>query len=144
MAREFLAAHAREWPAMAGAKLARFWRLTAETATSGTWRRGGGTLDALTHLADPLLVWSLATWPFAIGGLVVMMRGARRFYQALVPLTVLYFMLLAVVYWGALRTRIPAEPFLVLLSAAGMDATWRWTRLRRAGLTVIESAARRG
>ena len=144
MAREFLAAHVREWPAMAGAKLARFWRLTGETAASGTWRRGGGPLDALTRLADPLLVWSLATWPFAIGGLVVMMRGARRLYQALIPLTVLYFMLLAVVYWGALRTRIPAEPFLVLLSAAGIDAAWRWTRLRRAGLTVIESVGRHG
>jgi 4-amino-4-deoxy-L-arabinose transferase-like glycosyltransferase len=144
MAREFLVAHVREWPAMAGAKLARFWRLTAETSTSGTWRRSGGPLDTLTRLADPLLIWSLVTWPFAIGGLVVVMRGARRFYQALVPLTVLYFTLLAVVYWGALRTRIPAEPFLVLLSAAGMDAAWRWTRLRRAGLTVIESATRRG
>jgi hypothetical protein len=143
LAGEFLAAHVPDWPAMAGAKLVRFWRVNAETATSGTWRRGGGALDLLTRFADPLLVWSLLTWPFAIGGLALMMRGARRFYQALVPLAVLYFMLLAVVYWGALRTRIPAEPFLVLLSAAGMDAAWRWLRLRRAGLTVIESAARR-
>jgi 4-amino-4-deoxy-L-arabinose transferase-like glycosyltransferase len=144
LAGEFLAAHVGEWPAMAGAKLARFWRLNAETTASGTWRRGGGALDTLTRLADPLRVWSLVTWPFAIVGLVIMMRGARRFYQALVPITVLYFMLLAVVYWGALRTRIPAEPFLVLLSAAGLDAGWRWLRLRRSGLTVIESAARRG
>jgi 4-amino-4-deoxy-L-arabinose transferase-like glycosyltransferase len=144
MAREFLFAHVRDWPVMAGAKLARFWRLNAESATSGTWRRRGGPLDLLVRLADPLLVWSLVTWPFAIGGIVVMMRGSRRLYQALVPLTVLYFTLLAVVYWGALRTRIPAEPFLVLLSAAGMDAAWRWTRLRRAGLTVIETTTRRG
>lgn len=144
MAREFLAAHAPDWPAMAAAKLARFWRLDAETATSGSWRRAGGVLDALVRWADPLRVWSLLTWPFAIGGLVVMLRGARRFYQALVPLTVLYFVLLAIVYWGALRTRLPAEPFLVLLSAAGVDAGWRWLRLRRAGFTLIESEPRRG
>jgi 4-amino-4-deoxy-L-arabinose transferase-like glycosyltransferase len=140
MAREFLSAHRSEWPAMALAKLARFWRLRGETATSGSWRRAGGPLDAMVRFADPLLLWSVVTWPFAIVGLVGMARGARRFYQSLVPLTVIYFMLLAVVYWGALRTRIPAEPFLVLLSAAGMDATRRRSRLRRSGLTLVEPA----
>ncbi|MFI5370427.1 MAG: glycosyltransferase family 39 protein [Candidatus Eisenbacteria bacterium] len=144
MAREFLASHVAEWPLMAAAKLGRFWRIHSETAVSGSWRRSGGPLDTLVRLADPLLVWSLVTWPFAIAGLALMLRGARRFYQALVPLSVFYFMLLAVVYWGALRTRIPAEPFLALLSAAGFDAAWRWLRLRRAGLTLIESEPRRG
>ena len=142
LAREFLGQRVGDWGGMALAKLARFWRLNGETASSGSWRRSGTLLDRVAAVSDPLRLWSLLTWPFALWGLVAIVRGPRAWYQSLVPLTVLYFTALAVVYWGALRTRMPAEPMIVMLSAAGLDAAWRRLRMRRAGIELVERAQR--
>ena len=45
----------------------------------------------------------------------------------------------ALVYWGALRMRVPVEPLVSLYVAAGIaDIAWR-VRVRRAGLALISS-----
>ena len=49
--------------------------------------------------------------------------------------------LLAVVFWGALRMRMPIEPLVVLYAAVGADALWKRWRVRRSGLTVVEGRA---
>ena len=134
----FLRDHVAEWPAMAGAKLARFWRVTAEGGGTGTWQREGSPLSSWLHRLDPLLIWSIPVLPFALWGLVRSLRNPRRWFLALPPLVVVYFTLLAVVFWGALRMRVPIEPLVLLLAAAGLeDARRRWNTRAR-GLRVIE------
>ncbi|HEY2956009.1 MAG TPA: glycosyltransferase family 39 protein [Candidatus Eisenbacteria bacterium] len=139
---QFLAAHVREWPAMAAAKLARFWRVTAEGGGTGAWQREGSTLGRALRAADPLLVWSLLTWPFALWGLFRTLRGPRRFFQGLGLLVVLYFSAIAVVYWGALRMRVPVEPMIVLFAAVGIEDALRRLRARGRGLRVVLGGTR--
>ena len=133
----FLAAHGSEWPAMAAAKLARFWRVTSG---GGAWLTPGGPGSPLARrlaVIDPLLVWSVLTWPFTAWGLVQTLRGPRRFYQGLGFLVVVYFTTLAIVSSGALRMRIPVEPMLVLFAAVGFEDARRRLRMRARALRVI-------
>ena len=134
----FLREHAREWPAMALAKLARFWRLTAEGGGTGAWQRPGSPLGALLRAVDPLRLWSLALFPLALWGTWLSLRAPRRWFQSLSLWVVLYFMLIAVVFFGSLRMRVPIEPLLALLGAAGLDDLRRRVRSRARGLRVVE------
>ena len=122
---------------MALKKLARFWRLTAEGGATGSWSRGDTPLARLLAVVDPLLVWSLVTLPLAIGGVVMSLRGARRLYQSL-PLWVIgAFSLGAMIFWGALRMRVPVEPLIMVYAAAGVEGLRRQWRLRRSPLRVV-------
>ena len=134
---EFLAAHVSEWPAMAAAKLARFWRIRAEGGGTGAWQSEGSPLARVLAILDPLLVWSVLTWPLAAWGLFRTLRGPRRFYQGLGFLVVLYFTALATLFWGALRMRVPVEPMLVLFAAVGFEDARRRVRMRARALKVI-------
>jgi 4-amino-4-deoxy-L-arabinose transferase-like glycosyltransferase len=134
---EFLAGHVREWPAMAAAKLARLWRLTAEGGGTGAWQSERSPFTRVLAAIDPLRIWSLLTWPFALWGMAQTLRGPRRFYQGLGLLVVLYFTALAVVFWGALRMRVPVEPMLVLFAAVGFEDARRRVRMRTRALRVI-------
>lgn len=134
----FLKSHAAQWPAMAAAKLARFWRLTAEGGGTGHWQREGSPLAALLARVDPLLVWSLFSLPLALWGLARALGGARRWFLSLPAWVIAYFTLLATVFWGALRMRVPIEPLVVLFAAAGLDDLRRRFLTRSRGLRVIE------
>lgn len=137
MAKQFLRERVPQWPAMAAAKLGRFWRLTREAGGTGTWSREGSPLARLLALADPLLAWSLAAFPLALAGLWVTLRGPKRLFLSLPAVAILFFTALSVVYWGALRMRVPVEPLIALYAAVGADALAKRLR-RRARLTVIE------
>ena len=141
---DFLRAHASEWPAMALAKLARFWRLTTEAGTTGSWQRAGSPLALALKRLDPLLIWSVLTLPFALWGLARSLSGPRRWFQALPALVILFFSLGAVAFWGALRMRVPIEPLTGLLAAVGFeDARRRWKTGSR-GMRVIEGRRKAG
>ena len=134
----FLRAHVREWPAMALAKLGRFWRLTTEAGDTGSWQRSGSPLRDAMHRVDPLLAWSVIVMPFALWGAVVSLRGSRRWFQSFLLWCIAYFSAIGVVFFGSLRMRVPAEPLVVLLAAAGFEDLRRRLRTRRRGLRVIE------
>ncbi|MEO5618108.1 MAG: glycosyltransferase family 39 protein [Candidatus Eisenbacteria bacterium] len=135
---KFLGGHVSEWPAMALAKLGRFWRLSAEGGGTGHWQREGSPLIALARSVDPLMVWSLVVLPFAVFGWIRSLAGARRWFLSLPALVILYFMGLAVLFWGSLRMRVPIEPLVLLYAAAGADeARRRWWKRAR-GFRVIE------
>ena len=104
---------------------------------TGGWQREGSPLAKLLAVLDPLLIWSLLTWPFAAWGLVRTLHGPRRFFQGLGFLVVLYFTALTVVFWGALRMRVPVEPMLVLFAAVGFEDARRRVRMRAHALRVI-------
>jgi len=134
----FLREHARELPAMAWAKLARFWRITAEGGGTGSWQRPGSPLGALLGRLDPLVLWSLAILPLAAWGTVLCFRGSRRWFQSLSVWVIVYFTVLGVVFFGSLRMRAPIEPLVALLAALGLDDLWRRIRGRARGLRVVE------
>ena len=138
LAKDFLRERVAQWPAATAAKLARFWRVTREGGATGTWSREGSPLGRLLAVADPLLLWSLLAFPFAIGGLAVTLRGGKRLFLSLPAITIAFFTALAVVYWGALRMRVPVEPLIALYAAAGADALVKRLRRQRRGFTVIE------
>ena len=136
-ARAFLAARVREWPRAAWAKLTRFWRWTYSTPSTGQWFTGRGGLAGVLRAFDPLLAWMLVVMPLAAWGLVRTWRGTRRHFQSLPLGLIAAFTLGAIVYWGALRMRVPVEPLLLLYAGAGAaDLLWRF-RMRRAGLELL-------
>lgn len=139
LAREFLRERAASIPSMAAHKLARFWRLTAERANTGSWSRDGSPLAPLLRVIDPLLLWSALILPGAAIGIATTLRGARRLYQALPLFMILAFTLGAVVYWGSLRMRVPIEPLVVLYAAVGIEEIRRWWRIRRSPLRMVRS-----
>lgn len=137
LARTFMAERAAQYPAMALKKLGRFWRLSAEGGGTGHWGRGDSPIARMLGVFDPLLVWSLLTFPLALLGVGASLRGARRLYQSLPLLVIGAFTLGAAVYWGALRMRVPIEPLIVVYAAAGIELLRREVRLRRSPLRMV-------
>ncbi|HKQ57481.1 MAG TPA: glycosyltransferase family 39 protein [Candidatus Eisenbacteria bacterium] len=138
----FMRSRVRDWPAVALAKIGRFWRIRAEGGGTGSWQRTGSPLEPLRRL-DPLLVWSIVTLPFALWGVVRTLRGPRRWFQSLPLLVILYFMLLAVVFFGSLRMRMPIEPLVAMLAALGVDDARRALQARARGLSVVPRSRER-
>jgi hypothetical protein len=136
-ARAFLRARVADWPRAALAKFARYWRWTALTPSTGTWASGSAGLASRLQRLDPLLPWSILFFPLAGWGLVRTLRGTRRHFQ-LLPLWITTASTLGtIVYWGALRLRVPIEPLVALYAAVGIaDIVWR-VRMRRAGLALV-------
>jgi 4-amino-4-deoxy-L-arabinose transferase-like glycosyltransferase len=137
-AMKFLVANLSQWPAMAGAKLARFWRLTTESHRTGPWSRSGSPIAELLRRFDPLLAWSVVVLPLALWGLGRALAGPRRWFLSLPLWIIAYFTLLACVYWGALRMRVPVEPLVALFAAAGIEDLRRRRQQRARGFRVIE------
>lgn len=135
----FLRGRVSDWPRNALAKFARFWRWNALTPSTGTWASGGAGLAQRLQRLDPLLPWSIVFFPLFAWGLVRTLRGTRRLFQ-LLPLWVIAAATAgSLVYWGALRLRLPIEPMVTLYAAAGLaDVIWR-VRVRRAGLALIST-----
>ncbi|MCE9628042.1 MAG: glycosyltransferase family 39 protein [Candidatus Eisenbacteria bacterium] len=133
----------KQWPEMALVKLARFWRPNAVTSSTGRWWARGSLPDRVLGTLDPLLLWSLLVWPMALWGLVRTVRFTRRHFQLLPFWVIALFTLSTMVFWGALRMRVPVEPLVLLYAGAGIaDVLWR-VRMRRAGLALIASATKR-
>jgi 4-amino-4-deoxy-L-arabinose transferase-like glycosyltransferase len=143
MALTFLRAHAAQWPAVAAAKVGRMWRLGAEGGTTGSWQREGSPLTGVLRRVDPLLLWSIPVFLLALAGLVDTLRGPRRWFQAVGVIPLGYTTLLACVFWGALRVRVPVQPMVLLYAAAGAEAARRMWRVRRSGFTVVEGRGTR-
>lgn len=129
----FMLGRVRDWPGVALAKLGRFWRLGAEGGGTGGWHRPGSPLEPLRRL-DPMLLWSVVTLPLALWGVVRSARGARRWFQSLPLLVIAYFTMIAVVFFGSLRMRVPIEPLVVLFVAVGIEGL---RRRRPRGLTLV-------
>jgi len=133
----FLRGHVSEWPAMAAAKLARFWRLSADAGPTRAWQRVASPLQRPLRVLDPLLLWSVAVLPLALWGVALSLRGPRRWLQSLSLWVLLYFTSLGVVFFGSLRLRAPVEPLVVLFAAAGLDDLARRLPARRSRLRVV-------
>jgi 4-amino-4-deoxy-L-arabinose transferase-like glycosyltransferase len=131
----FLAGHVPEWPAMAAAKLARFWWPAAGIA--GARRDAGGTAGQPGRVLDPLALSSALFLPFALWGALRTLRGARRWFQSLPLLAILWACGLAVLFYGAPAVRAPVEPLIALYAASGVESLRQGLRARRRGLRVV-------
>jgi 4-amino-4-deoxy-L-arabinose transferase-like glycosyltransferase len=129
----FMLGRVRDWPAVAAAKLGRFWRLGAEGGGTGAWQRPGSPLEPIRRL-DPMLLWSIVTLPFALWGVVRALRGGRRWFQSLPLMVIAYFTMIAVIFFGSLRMRVPIEPLVVLFVAVGLEGL---RRSRTGGLSLV-------
>lgn len=138
LAREFALSRQGEWPTVAAAKLARFWRLGAEAGTTGAWAREGSPIGALLARFDPLLVWSLLTLPFAMLGVWWVLAGPKRVFQSLPLLIIVLATSGSMLYWGALRLRVPIEPLVLAYAGIGAAELMRRRRVRGSGLRVVE------
>jgi len=134
---KMLALNLRSWPAMAADKLAHLWSIKSEEPG-----RVVGPLAARLGRLDLLFVWSLLVLPLAAWGLGHTLAGPRRWYQSLGALVVTYFSILGVIFQDSLRTRVPAEPLVTLMAAAGFEDLRRRVRALGRGLRVIEGSRR--
>jgi hypothetical protein len=133
----FLREHVSEWPAMAAAKAARFWRLSADTGPTPGERWVALPLRDLVRALDPLFLWSVAVLPLALWGIGLSLLGPRRWFQSLSLWVLLYFTWLGMVFFGSLRMRVPIEPLVVLFAAAGLDDLGRRLRTQRSRMRVV-------
>ncbi|OWY63146.1 hypothetical protein B7486_54665, partial [cyanobacterium TDX16] len=80
-----------------------------------------------------ILFWILA--PLAVLGTIALRRRGRSWLD-LLPLLMTFVVvtITAVLFYGLVRFRVPAEVALVVLAAAGIDALWsRWRADRSPG-----------
>ena len=133
----FLREHVSEWPAMAVAKSARFWRLSADAGPKRSRQQVALPLGRLLRAVDPLLLWSVVVLPLALWGAALSLRGPRRWFQSLSLWVLLYFTWLGVVFFGSLRMRLPVEPLVILFAAAGLDDLGLRLRAQRNGLRAV-------
>ena len=99
-----------------------------------------GSEMCIRDSADPLLLWSLVTLPLALWGLLRTLRNTRRHFQLLPLWVVGVFTAGSLLFWGALRLRVPAEPMLLLYAGVGAaDLLWR-VRMRRYGMSLVADA----
>ena len=135
----FAREHAGQLPAVALAKLGRFWRMSAEGGGTGVWLREDSPLRPLLGWLDPVRWWAIVLFPLALWGALRTLRGTRRWFQSLPLWVIAYFSILAMVFWGGLRPRAPIEPLIALLAAAGFEDIRRRVRSRAAGMRAVQS-----
>ena len=130
-AKAWLAANRPLWPSLAAAKLARFFRVGAETPVSGAAAPAETPLARVTRWFDPLLVTWGPLLPFFAGAALVALFRPRRSPWFAPAAAVATQAALAAVYWGSLRFRAPVEPAIVVLGVCGALALWAFVRRHR-------------
>ncbi len=121
-------------PVMAWRKFLRFWRLKSDVGLSGVksgwWWDKEGFLGNLASSVDVGFAYAALVLPFFIIGLVICIRQFSRLlfcYGAILMHT-----LIALVFFGSLRSRIPIEPIIIMFASAGFLEIVDWIRTKRA------------
>jgi 4-amino-4-deoxy-L-arabinose transferase-like glycosyltransferase len=106
---------------MAAWRFSRFWRLTGDAGFSGVksgwWWDRKSRLGGLASSLDVVFVFSIIVMPLFLLGIALTLRRARS-------LVFLYGIILthtatALIFFGSLRSRMPIEPVIAILGAAG-------------------------
>jgi hypothetical protein len=61
--------------------------------------------------------------PFFALGLVLALKEFKRFYPVLAP--IIYFQIMTLIFYGSPRFRLPAEPYMFILSIMGISVCWK-------------------
>ncbi|HVP13995.1 MAG TPA: glycosyltransferase family 39 protein, partial [Terriglobales bacterium] len=130
----FALSHVASWPAVAIAKLGRFWQPVPRPEDLDVLP----PRPAVREIASGLIgVWCSLLFLAALGGVARTLRGARRWFQALPLVVILYFSALAVVFFGDPRLRLPIQPAIALFAAAGLEDLRHRLRARTRGLRMV-------
>jgi 4-amino-4-deoxy-L-arabinose transferase-like glycosyltransferase len=128
---EFVRNHKSDLPKVAAARIGRMWGVFRPFQTT--------ELDARGYNANRVgLIASYVLIPLAIWGIVLL----RRRRQPILPMLALMatVTITAVVFYGALRFRVPADVAIVVCAAVAIDASW--SRLGPAVAGIRGSRAR--
>lgn len=119
----FIREHPREFSRMAWWKFARFWRVRSGLNLAGAAGVDGSGGSALAGLASRVDVFTLY-WIPVLSLFVLGLFTTAKYYRRLIPLyTVLgTHVLLALLFHGSLRARMPIEPIISILAAAAAVA----------------------
>jgi 4-amino-4-deoxy-L-arabinose transferase-like glycosyltransferase len=119
-------------PRMLVRKFLRFWRFEADVGLSGVksgwWWDKGKFLGNLASSVDAFFVYAVVSIPLFVIGLVATFRRYRKLvflYGIIIMHTVI-----ALAFFGSLRSRIPVEPVIAIFAAFGAVHLLR--RIRRA------------
>jgi 4-amino-4-deoxy-L-arabinose transferase-like glycosyltransferase len=138
----FLGSRVRDWPGAALAKLSRFWRLSGTTRSTGSWAAPEAGFARRLAALDPLFFWSLLCFPLGAWGVAATWRSTRRHFQLLPLWVIAAFSAFSVLYWGALRLRLPIEPLVMLYAGVGLADVLRRYRMWRARVALVASGRR--
>lgn len=131
LGKQFLRENPRLIPGLVANKFLRFWRLRSHAPGSGVkggwWWNKGRILGRMASSIDAGVIYAAVIIPCFLLGLLVTARAWRR----LLPLygIIAVHVMVALVFYGSLRARIPIEPVMAILGSAGL--LWLVPRLRR-------------
>ena len=111
-------------------KQQRFWRAKAQVGRMDWWLPPDSPFQRVAQFLDPLLISYGLLIPFFLWGAWLAIRRPRQ-GAIVIVLAVVAQAVLASLYWGSLRFRVPVEPFLILLAASGAVSIVRGWRERR-------------
>jgi len=66
----------------------------------------------------------VAMLPFIAIGIFLAIKGFRKNYPVLLP--IIYFQIMALIFYGSPRFRLPIEPFIFILAATGILQCYKW------------------
>jgi hypothetical protein len=132
---DFIRGHPKEFASMAWWKFARFWRVGSGLdfpGAEGLIESDGGFVARMASRVDVFALYWIPVLPLFVLGLI---RTAKKSYRGLLPLYTVAaaHVLLALVFHGSLRARMPIEPIISILAAAAITWIPSAAARRRAG-----------
>ncbi|MFZ1947579.1 MAG: glycosyltransferase family 39 protein [bacterium] len=142
LGRAFLMENPGVIPKLIWRKFLRFWRFQSHAPFSGVksgwWWNKNTLLGGLASRFDPGMLYSVVVLPPFLLGIVLTARRYRKVF--FLYATVAAHVLVALVFFGSLRARLPIEPVIAMLAAVGL--VWIAARLRhRRGKPGLETAS---
>lgn len=131
---DYLSNHQRDLPRVAAFRLARVWSLYNPSQMA--WLNQGEGRERTASWAGFYLFWALV--PVAVAGTVALRRRSVAVWPLL--MTFVIVSLTAVLFYGIVRFRVPAEVSLVVLAGVGFDGLWRRAQVRRSARPVVVAA----
>jgi 4-amino-4-deoxy-L-arabinose transferase-like glycosyltransferase len=130
----FIRENPNDVPVMVWRKFLRFWRLRSNAGFSGVkggwWWNKEGFLGNIASSFDVGFAYAVIVLPLFLVGLCGSIRRFRKF--AFCHGVILMHTLVALVFFGSLRSRIPLEPVIAIFAASGFYTIVDWFRGRRA------------
>ncbi len=130
MGMEYVRRNPGKFLSLAASRFARTWRLKSDVGLSGVgsgwWWDKNRFLGRLASSLDAGYMFSVVIIPLFLAG-VVLTAGK---YKLLMPLysVILVHTLIAMIFFGSLRARIPVEPVMAIFASAGFFGIIRLIR----------------
>jgi 4-amino-4-deoxy-L-arabinose transferase-like glycosyltransferase len=127
LGKTFLAEHKNLVFQLVVRKFHRFWRFRSDFGMSGIksgwWWNKDSPIGRMASRLDLGFIYAVIVIPFFVLGMIV----TRSFYKQLLFLygVIAVHMLVALVFYGSLRGRLPLEPIMAIFAAVGMISVFK-------------------